>query len=173
MENNNTQIEMQSRWLTRRDMKDVMPILLDTLQEEAPTEDEFLELLRGRNRIAMVATDEQAKIAGVLVYVLHSHRIDIEILAVAPNKQGQGFGRYLVNRLLPKLGRNRRSIAIDVSEFNVEAQCFLKACGFVCVKQTRNGWNVGNYICDAYSFSRGKTCLKLSNRISQHLQTNQ
>jgi len=154
-------------------MKDVMPILLDTMQEESPTEEEVIEMLRERNTVGVVVETEESTIAGLCLYSIHPKRVEVRFLCIHPNKQGQGYGRFVMAYLLRKLNNKRKKIEMEVSEFNVEAQMFLKASGFLCIKQTRNTWDVGNHVCDTYLFSRGKACLKLNNRITQHLQANQ
>jgi ribosomal-protein-alanine N-acetyltransferase len=123
------QLPVQIRWLTRSDMYDVLKIE-NSKFEHAWNEDDFLNALRQRNCIGMVAEDK-GKVVGFMVYELHKEKLHLLDLVVDPEYRQRGVGRQMVERLVDKLTQQRRhSLDLVVEERNVDAQKFLKACGF-------------------------------------------
>lgn len=129
-----SKINVQIRWLIRRDMPEVLRIERDSF--EFPWDDEdFLICLRQRNCIGMVAEWDH-EIVGFMVYELHKSRLRILNFAVDPQLRRVGIGRQMADRLKDKLSQQRRNeIETEVRERNVVAQQFFKAMGFraVCV----------------------------------------
>ncbi|TWT55460.1 ribosomal-protein-alanine N-acetyltransferase [Thalassoglobus neptunius] len=127
-------LDVQIRWLIRRDMTDVIQIEQSSYGE-AWTDEDFLTCLRQRNCIGMVAEHDQ-KIVGFMIYELHKSRLHILNFAVAPEARRQGIGTQMVLRLIDKLSQQRRSeILIEVRESDLDTQLFFKKQGFraVCV----------------------------------------
>lgn len=127
-------LDVQIRWLIRRDMADVLRIEQSTYGE-AWSDEDFLTCLRQRNCIGMVAELDQ-EIVGFMIYELHKSRLHILNFAVDPNYRRHGIGKQMVHRLVDKLSQQRRSeILIEVRESDLETQLFFKQQGFraVCV----------------------------------------
>ncbi len=127
-------LDVQIRWLIRRDMAEVLRIEQSSFGSPWNDED-FLCCLRQRNCIGMVAEHEH-RILGFMIYELHKSRLHILNFAVAPEVRKQGIGAQMVLRLVDKLSQQRRSeILLEVRESNLEAQLFFKKQGFkaVCV----------------------------------------
>jgi len=123
------------RWLIRKDMPRVLEIDSELGIED--DESEYLELLRKRNGIGMVAEVKGLAVAYV-VYMLHNRSIEILHFAVDPHYCGRGVGRKFMDYMASKLAvRNRDHLTISVNEYNVELQVFLKAVGFRCVSSER------------------------------------
>jgi ribosomal-protein-alanine N-acetyltransferase len=122
-------LPVQIRWLIRRDMPEVLRVE-NTKFEHTWSEDDFLNALRQRNCIGMVAEDK-GKIVGHMLYELHSDRLRLLNFVVDPEYRQRGVGRQMMDRLIEKLSQQRRhSVDLVVEERNVDAQKFLKACGF-------------------------------------------
>lgn len=130
-------MEMDIRWLIRRDMPEVLSI--ERLCFEFPwTDEDFMVCLRTRNCIGMVA-DNGTEITGFMVYELHKSRIHILNFCVAPKWQRKGVGRVMVERLIDKLSQQRRhEIAAEVRERNLDAQLFFKRMGFKAASVVRD-----------------------------------
>ena len=126
------------RWMISRDMAEVLEI--ERLSFEYPwSEDEFKKTLRTRNCIGMVAVDTKTyAVVGYMVYELAKNSIRLLNFAVAGHARKRGVGRMLMAKLTGKLSPQRRSrVSADVRERNLDAQLFMRACGFVatCVKR--------------------------------------
>ncbi len=130
----NSHLDVQIRWLIRRDMAEVLRIE----QASAPNpwnDEDFLCCLRQRNCIGMVA-EHNHRILGFMIYELHKSRLHILNFAVAPELRRHGIGTQMVTRLVDKLSQQRRSeILIEIREGNLDAQLFFKDQAFkaVCV----------------------------------------
>lgn len=143
-------IDVQIRWLIRRDMPDVLRIEQQSF-EHPWTEDDFLHHLRQRNCIGMVATHGSAdvpahehEIVGSMIYELHKSHLHILNFAVAPAFQRKQVGRQMVARLIDKLHQQRRTrLQLVVRESNLIGQQFFKACGFraVGMVDAPDGWD--------------------------------
>lgn len=119
-----------TRWMLRRDMPEV--VLIEQHGFEYPwSEKEFVEALQGRNCVGQVATSPTGEITGYVVYELASQHIEIANISVAKAWRRQGVGSALVGKVVAKLARGRRErVLARVSDGNLEAHCFLRACGF-------------------------------------------
>ncbi len=121
------------RWTIRRDRPEVLAI--ENASFDDPwDEGDFNRCLSQRNCIGMVAEHDDS-IAGFMVYELHKTRLHLLKFAVHPDGRRLGVGRRMIDRLLVKLShQRRRRITLAVSERNLNAQLFFKACGFVATK---------------------------------------
>ena len=100
-------LDVQIRWLIRRDMQEVLRI--ESASFEFPwTDEDFLCCLRQRNCIGMVAEHDH-KIVGFMIYELHKSRLQILNFAVAPEVRLRGIGSQMVLRLIDKLSQQRRN----------------------------------------------------------------
>ena len=121
----NQQLRVQIRWLIRRDMAEVLEIEQSSF-EFAWSEEHFLEYLRQRNCIGMVAEHNQ-QIVGFMIYELHKSRLRILNFAVAPWARRKGVGSQMVQRLVDKLAQQRREeIEIEIRETNLAGQLFYR-----------------------------------------------
>lgn len=117
------------RWLTRKDLDEVVSIHRGCFGQRRSA-DEFLADLYRRNRVGLVA-EYGGRVAGFMVYELTRTQIRLLNLAVADQARSLNIGRRLVEKLVRKLrcdGRTR--VVCEVSERNLAAQLFLRACGF-------------------------------------------
>ncbi len=127
-------LDVQIRWLIRRDMEDVLRIEKSTYGQ-AWTDEDFLTCLRQRNCIGMVAEHDQ-KIVGFMIYELHKSRLHILNFAVDPECRRGGIGTQMVLRLIDKLSQQHRNeILIEIRERDLETQLFFQKQSFkaVCV----------------------------------------
>lgn len=134
------QLDVQIRWLIRRDMPEVLRIETQSF-EFAWTEEDFLCCLRQRNCIGMVAEHDH-EIVGFMVYELHKSRLNILNFAVAPEYRRQGVASQMVMRLIDKLSQQRRKeILLEVRERNLDAQMFFKQQNFRAVRVLRSHYD--------------------------------
>lgn len=127
-------LDVQIRWLIRRDMTEVLDIERASF-ENAWSEEDFLCCLRQRNCIGMVAECDH-RVVGFIIYELHKARLRILNLAVATDCRRQTVGTQMIRRLVEKLSQQRRQeILLEVRESNLPAQLFYKSQSFraVCV----------------------------------------
>lgn len=127
-------LDVQIRWLIRRDMGRVLQIEQDSF-ENPWSEEDFLCCLRQRNCIGMVA-EHAGEVVGFIIYELHKAQLRVLNIAVAPESRRSGVGTQIITRLIEKLSQQRRrEILLEVRESNLVAQLFYKAQGFraVCV----------------------------------------
>lgn len=127
-------LDVQIRWLIRRDMPEVLRIEQSSFRTPW-TDEDFLCCLRQRNCIGMVA-EHNHRIVGFMIYELHKSRLHILNFAVSDDARKLGIGTQMVMRLVDKLSQQRRNeILLEVRESNLDAQLFFKKQGFkaVCV----------------------------------------
>lgn len=134
------QLDVQIRWLIRRDMPEVLRIEQSSF--EFPwTDEDFLCCLRQRNCIGMVA-EHNHQIVGFMIYELHKSRLHILNFAVAPEMRRQGIGLQMVLRLVDKLSQQRRNeILLEVRERNLEGQLFFRNQGFRAISVLRSHYD--------------------------------
>jgi len=133
----NKPLDVQIRWLIRRDMADVLRIEQQSF-EHAWTEEDFLCCLRQRNCIGMVAEHEH-EIVGFMVYELHKSRLHILNFAVDEDYRRRTVGAQMVLRLVDKLSQQRRDeILLEVRERNLDAQVFFGSQGFKAISVLRS-----------------------------------
>lgn len=125
-----TEQKKHVRWMIRRDMPFV--IENDKSYSDRWSEDAYLSYLRKRNAIGMVVeTDE---VMGHMVYELHKHKIVLVRIAVHQDNKRCGCGTSMIRKLTGKLSPLKRSsIEVDVDEYNLVGQQFLRSCGFVAI----------------------------------------
>lgn len=60
----------------------------------------------------------------------------LELLAVLPNFQQQGLGKWLIQHLVENAqGKKQRNLWTLTSAFNTAAICFYQSRGFICIGQ--------------------------------------
>ena len=134
------QLDVQIRWLIRRDMAEVLRIEQSSF--EFPwTDEDFLCCLRQRNCIGMVA-EHNHQIVGFMIYELHKSRLHILNFAVAPEVRRQSVGLQMVTRLVDKLSQQRRNeILLEVRERNLDGQLFFRTQGFRAISVLRSHYD--------------------------------
>jgi len=121
--------ELLIRWLIRRDHPEVLSIENRSFQI-AWKEEDFLEHLRQRNCIGMVA-EADSHVLGFVIYELHLSKMRILNFAVDPNHRRQGVGTQMVQRMIDKLSQQHRDrIELDIRESNLAAQLFFQSNRF-------------------------------------------
>ena len=130
-------VRVHIRWMIRRDMPEVLGAERASF-EFAWTEDDFLQCLRQRNCIGMVAENHE-RVIGFMIYELHKTRLHVLNFAVAPSARRTGIGAQMASKLIGKLSSHRRSkITLAVRERNLDAQLFFRALDFKAVRVMRN-----------------------------------
>ncbi|MBC8289295.1 MAG: GNAT family N-acetyltransferase, partial [Planctomycetes bacterium] len=98
-------IQVQIRWLIRRDMAEVLKIEQDSF--EFPwSEEDFLSCLRQRNCIGMVAECDQ-RIVGFMIYELHKSKLHILNFGVDCDARRMHVGTQLGQKLIEQLSQPR------------------------------------------------------------------
>ena len=127
-----TMTQTEIRWMIRRDLPAVLEIEAASFDHPLG-EDDLIRCLRSRDCIGMVTVDDET-VTGFMVYRLAKSSIEILNFAVAPESRREGVGRAMIEKLLGKLSPDRRRrLFAKVSERNLNAQLFFKACGFLAV----------------------------------------
>lgn len=129
--------DIQIRWMIRRDLTEVLEIERSSF-ERAWTEDDFLACLRQRNCIGMVA-EYHDKIVGFMIYELLKSQLHLLNFAVDPVCRRQRIGTQMVEKLIHKLGQQRRQeITTEVRERNLPAQIFFRSQGMLAYQVLKN-----------------------------------
>ena len=131
------QVGVHIRWMIRRDMPEVLNI--ESASFEFPwTEDDFVNCLRQRNCIGMIAEHDE-RVVGFMIYELHKSRLHIINFAVAREYRRRGVGSQMLQKLVGKLSHQRRNkILLEVRETNLQAQLFFKDNHFRAVSVLRD-----------------------------------
>ena len=140
-----TKHTVRVRWLIRKDMPMINEINMEANYQLL--EEDIVALMRSRNVTGMVI-DLDDVVAGYMIYGLNRSSIELLHMVVDPVFTGLGLGRVMLEKLKSKLIENRTSVYTTVSEYNVQAQVFLRACGFGVVK-TLKDWDENG---DGYIF---------------------
>lgn len=137
---NATETEIPIRWLIRCDMVDVLRI--ESASFDNPwIEDDFLNVLRQRNCIGMVA-ELAGRVVGFMIYELHKGNLEILDFAVDPRYRRQGVGRQMVDRLKAKLSQQGRTeLRLLVRERNLVVQLFFRSQEFLAVDVLSNEYD--------------------------------
>ncbi len=129
-------IKLHIRWMIRRDMPEVLAIEGGCF-DHPWTEEDFLQALRQRNCIGMVAEHEE-RVIGFMIYELHRSRLHLLNFGVHTGFRRHGVGRQMIGKLLAKLSHHRRTkVTLAVREGNLTAQLFFKKQNFVATKVLR------------------------------------
>lgn len=132
-----TNMQVQIRWMIRRDMPSVLSIE-DQSSEFPWNEEKFIRVLRQRDCIGMVAEIGE-EVAGFMIYELHKNRIHILSFAVHPSFRRQMVGAAMIKKLVSKLAYQRRNrIVLEVRETNLGAQLFFRSLGFRATRVLRS-----------------------------------
>lgn len=130
-------VNVQIRWMIRRDMADVLRIERESFDFNWSEED-FLACLRQRNCIGMVAEYDN-QVVGFMIYELHKTRLRILNFAVGAGERRLGVGAQMIEKLVSKLSQQRRhEIILEVRETNLCAQLFFQSQGFRAIQVMRN-----------------------------------
>lgn len=120
------------RWMILRDLGPAMEIEKQCF--EFPwTEAEFMDTLRTRNCIGLVAEHDN-RVVGFLLIETHPGETRIISLAVCPWYQRQGIGSSLFAHAKRMLLSARRRMYCEVRESNLDAQLFWQAHGFRAIQ---------------------------------------
>lgn len=137
---------IKTRWMLRKDLSRILGI--ESTAYDLPwSEEDFLSRLRNHNTIGMVVEYNHA-IVGYVIYQIICEKLILLNLTISTSFHRQGFGTQLMEKMKQKLKYGRHKILIDVNEYNLDAQLFLRNCGFVCVGIKKKEDLFG----DAYSF---------------------
>lgn len=140
-------INVHARWMIRRDMLEVLDIENQSF-EVAWTEAQFIQALRQRNIIGLVA-EYNERVVGFMIYELYKNQIHILNFAVHPEFRRLGVGARMFQKLVVKLSEHRRNrIMLEVRETNLQAQLFFRQMGFRAISVFRNFYQ--NTLEDAY-----------------------
>jgi ribosomal-protein-alanine N-acetyltransferase len=130
-------IGVHIRWMIRRDMSEVLNIEQGSF-EFAWSEDDFVNCLRQRNCIGMVAEHDE-RVVAFMIYELHKSRLHVINFAVHPRFRRRGVGAQMLQKLVAKLSQQRRNkILLEVRETNLQAQLFFRQNGFRAVSVLRD-----------------------------------
>lgn len=129
-----------TRWLVRRDM----PVIVSIENENFDfpwTENDFVDCLRSRNCIGIVAEVNQT-VVGYMIYELHKTHFQLVNISVDKQFRRMGVAKKLVGLLTNKLEFGRRmSIYTMVAENNLGALNFLKSLGFIATSIERKPYD--------------------------------
>lgn len=166
----------QIRWLIRRDMPSVLDI--ENQSFDTPwNEENFLQVLRQRSCIGMVAVDNKCRILAFMVYELHQSMIQVLDFAVHPDHRLQGVGKSMIARVKDKLSQQRRrEIMLAIRETNLDAQLFFSKQDFRAERVIENYYENTNEAAYIFRYQLERTDndfapgLAPKNRISNYIE---
>lgn len=148
-------LNVNVRWMIKKDLDQVLNIEDSNSQLPSPVgkwrKRDFLAILGDKSNVGIVA-EHNDNVVGFSVYNIQPDKLHIWNMAVDKDHEGRGVGVQIIDKLKSKLQYDRRRILeIDVREYNLHAQLFLKKCGFLAV-ETVPGWYEEPRLEDAYKF---------------------
>src|ERR1039458_1368334 len=130
-------IQSHIRWITLRDMPEVLEIEQENF-EYSWKQDDFVNCLKHHSCVGMVA-EHDGQVLSYMIYVLHSNRIHLLNLAVSKNYHRCGIGTQMIAKLVGKLSlQRRRKIVTEIRETNLDAQLFFRELGFKAIHILNN-----------------------------------
>ena len=126
-------IPVKIRWFATPDMTRIVEI--ENAVFHSPwTLDDFLNVIRQRNCVGILAYTEDETIAGFAIYELYGDCIHLIDFAVAPEFQRSGVGSALIANIKGKLQYGKKTKIVDqVRETNLKMQLFLRSHGFEAI----------------------------------------
>jgi ribosomal-protein-alanine N-acetyltransferase len=123
------EIQVQVRWMVRRDFAQVLAIEQECF--EFPwTEEEFRQCLQQPNCLGIVAEHEN-RVVGFAIYETPKNRIFITNIATAPEFHRHGIARQMIQKLVTKMiYQHRHKIVIEIRETNLPALLCFRSLGF-------------------------------------------
>jgi ribosomal protein S18 acetylase RimI-like enzyme len=152
-------LQVHLRWMIEKDLDQVLRIEDGNSQLASPVgkwkEQDFLAILgaKDKSNAGIVATDlaTHKRVHGFCVYNTQFDKFHAYNIVVDKEYEGQGIGSQIVGKLKGKLGPKRRMLEIDVREYDLRAQLFLKKHDFLAV-EIIPGWYEEPRQEDAYRF---------------------
>ncbi len=137
-------MDVNIRWMIRRDLPEVINIENKCFKEFPWSEEDFLGISRMRNSIGMVCEDKASeKILGFIIYELDKESMTIKSMAVDPEFQRKKIGSTIIEKMKDKMSSQRRTLLNAlVAESNLTAQLFFSKNGFQCKKIVRQPYDV-------------------------------
>ncbi len=149
--------QLRLDWMFGLDLDDVVKIDALSYGEVWTAQDFRKRLTKMPPDVGMVIRDLDNKVICYVVYRLERAQMIITRLGVDPCHRRRGFGRALIEGLMVKLARGKRSrLVVHLSELALGCQKWLKACGFQVVNIYHGEGDQGE---DVYRFVRGLAVL--------------
>jgi ribosomal-protein-alanine N-acetyltransferase len=143
-------LRVHQRWAVRVDVPEMAAVEAASFARPW-SEADFLAALRERQVIGMVA-EADGRVAGFHLYELHHEHLFVLNFAVRPDCRRRGVGAQMADGLVRKLSAHRRTaVGLMVGEWNLGAQLFWKARGFVCERVARRYYDETEE--DGYEFA--------------------
>lgn len=139
---------MRHRVLISVDLRSALQIERDCF--EYPWDEKTFKFALKRKNLVAYSLIHEEQVIGYVFFLLRKSSLHIINIAVAPEFQRSGGGRYLINTLMEKLNEKRVKLIVEVRETNLPAQLFFKSLGFKAVSVLRNSYEETTE--DAYKF---------------------
>lgn len=122
---------IQTRFMDiSKDFERMVEIELDNSLNPLDPE-EFWQIVKRKNVLGVVATDEYGVVIGFCVYSLEEKDcFSILNLVVDKPFHRQGIATKIINKMKYKLNDSRTMLKCEVSEMNLPVQCLLRANKF-------------------------------------------
>lgn len=126
------------------DVPEVHALDQDSFGVDAWSEDSVRSELTGPRRVALVARDDDG-LVGYAVSALHGDVLDLQRIAVAPERRRSGLARSLFRVLVREGTRSRaQRMMLEVSEANGAGRRFYADCGLREVARRPNYYRDGS-----------------------------
>lgn len=132
------QKQFYSRYLVRRDIKDIVS-QLERFTFSQWCEEDYPLQLRQAKKIGLVITKDNLDgfVVGSCVYKLHKNHLTVGHITYNP--EFYGLASFIVENFREKIiKQNRKYVNFLVDEMDLWMQLDLKECGLKCVKQRRD-----------------------------------
>lgn len=136
-------MQISNRWMLRSDLEEAMRMI--RAGGEGLTEKDLDKMIKKSSVVIQVAESDE-KMLGFMAYeVSRVSKIKMLHLLVDEPYRRKGVGRYLVDLLASKLQGRRNKVETYVSEYNLNAQLFLRSMGFKAVSSSDSEGGASEY----------------------------
>lgn len=132
-----TSMDLSIRWMEQEDLEKIVQIQKEI--EPEYTELQVRKFAKKKSSICAVAEFEDQIVGFVFYEIKGVSKIKIQQLSVKSDFRKNGVGTFLIDSLISKLNHRRNKIEIEISEYNLVAQLFLKKNNFKVVEIFNEG----------------------------------
>lgn len=136
-------MELEIRWMSKADLSEAAKIMRSCGVE---SDERKMGRLVSKPTVVCMVAEHEGSVVGLLVYdVGRVSKVKILALAVLADQRRKGVGSRLMSVVTSKLTSRRNKVELSVSEYNLDAQLFLRSAGFRAVSVVDNAPDPSEY----------------------------
>jgi ribosomal-protein-alanine N-acetyltransferase len=153
------ELELNYRYLVRRDLDAIVDIEAHSYYRSPWNEDDFIVTLRNVRCIGMVAEIDN-RVVAFIIYEMQKTHLEIINLSVHKDYRRRGIGSFMIRNLASRLSATNRSCLIAYApDSELSCHLFFRKCGFLATEVDKDHFQFGNDFEDGYRFELYESAL--------------